>query len=634
MPRDMNDYHSSDLIGPLYAEGIDGSQSLVEQYISSNGNTDAKNDPFIMDILSGKRVVLSGVRGSGKTMILKTADVLMQQNVKDTILKNSSDFLLPVYISYSGFRNDVSLQEESELTNEEIKIAREIFRGYFFMSLLQSVLGIIDTIGLKKNVFFNFFGLRTKIGIEREINKAIDSFKRIGFREIIKSKKSGLSIGIKIVEELNFAPEFGSEKSVKEVTLDDMQKTDLFKKTVTSICKTYGINKMVFLFDEVHYLKFLQNEFFNILFGFRNYHKISYCISAYPTYMDYGDNFDVPDDAQEINVSSTLYKPSKEEYEKQFFILVKMRLNKYGHVDYTKIITDNALELLIVLVNGNPRIILQTIDYLWKRNLNKKITISNITQDSILDIVDKWYLDFMKKQANRFKTNYNKSNEMLNFVKERLSVYNKRNNIPTSLFLINDEIYDSFCDTINLLHYSRIIDRVRISSFGSTSNKKGRMYLLTPIVGWYYGIFTRAQLSNLPELINETLAKDKKIQFDSIQVIQKSITNTRTISCPAYNDGKCPDYICNGSFSEKWLTCPFHQGISLEIKLPLPNEVNIDVLNLSTRIISRLKKYGHMNTLKDILSGGIEGLLLIPQIGQVRSKNIYYMVKEYVDDNL
>ncbi len=41
------------------------------------------------------------------------------------------------------------------------------------MSLLQNILRIINSLDLNKNVSFNFFGLSTKIGIEREeISKA------------------------------------------------------------------------------------------------------------------------------------------------------------------------------------------------------------------------------------------------------------------------------------------------------------------------------------------------------------------------------------------------------------------------------------------------------------------------------
>lgn len=627
--------NTNDLIGPLMAEEIDKQERLIEQYISSNGNTNIERDPFINDILSGKKVVLSGVRGTGKTMIIKTADVLMRQKLQKAVEENSkNDLILPVYITYSGFRNDVSLQDESELTKEEIKIAREVFRGYFFISLLQNVLKIIKNAGLNESVFFNFFGFRTKLGIEREINKSIDTFKRIGFREIVKNRKNGVNVAVNIKNLLSINPDLGNEKSIKEVSLDDMQKTDLFKKTITSICKTYGIRKVIFLFDEVYYLKYLQAEFFNILFGFRNYSKISYCISAYPTFMDYGDNFDLPDDAQEASVSTTLYSPSKVDYERQYFSLVKMRLKKYGKTDYSNVITDNAIELLIALSNGNPRILLQAIDFLWKRNSSIKITINSINQDAIFEMADKWYINFLKKQAVRFKTNINKVNEFLNVIKERLTSSNNKNKIPTALFLINDDIYDNYCETIDLLHYSRIIDRVRISSFGGSDNKKGRMYLLTPIIGWYYGIFTREQLSNLPQLLKATLDKDRKIQFDSITNFRKSISSTNTISCPAYISNKCPEYKCNGSFSEQWLNCPFHQDIKLEIRTPLPDEVSIEEVNLSVKILYRLKKYGKIKTIKDVLDCGVEGLLTIPQIGQIRSKNIYFIVKEYVDDNL
>lgn len=637
----MRQNNTGDLVGPLHADSIDDKEELINSYIATNGETDINCDANISAILSGARLILSGVRGTGKTMILKTADAVLRKDIQHKLLDcfefelGDEDIkLLPVYISFSGFKNDVSLQNEVELDKGELKHSQEIFRGYLFMSLLQDILRVIEELQLDKNVEFNVFGLRTKLGIRREVDKAIDTFKRLGFREMIKSKKMGIDIDLKVKPiSLGFTPGMTATQKSKEITLDDMQKSSLFRDTIDSICNTYSIDKVVFLFDEVHYLKFLQREFFDILFGFRNYSKISFSISAYPTFMEYGNCFDVPDDAKEVSVASILYKPTKAEFEKPLIKLVEMRLQKYGKINYNQVISDEALELLILLTNGNPRILLQSIDFIWRRNNQKKINVVNITQDLIFEMVEKWYIDFMKSQAQRYKTNLGKVIEFLNIIKNRLNEYNNRNEVATSFFLINEEINNNFLDTINLLHYSRIIDRIKISSFGSSYGSMGKMYLLNPMVGWYYGIFSKSQINNLVKHIKESLDKDKKSQFDSLRSFLTNISEENNISCPRYKDSECLEPKCKGSYSEQWALCPFYPGLSLEAKTLLPDQVGIEVLNLSEKISSRLRAEGIRN-LKHIMDLKVEGLQLIYLIGEVRSNNIYYAAKEYIDDNL
>lgn len=630
-----------DLVGPLYAEAMENTEELIESYIGSNMDGDILKDKYIAPIMSGSRLILSGVRGTGKTMILKTADSLLKKDLYHKIyeidecdLKDEDVKIMPVYISYSGFKNDVSLQNETELNLQEIKYAREIFRGYFFISALQQILKVIEDMELDKNVEFNLFGIRTKFGIKREVDDAINSFKRMGFRELIKSKAQGIDIDLKI-KPLECGTKFyGSrETTVKEVNLDDMQKTDLFKNTIESICCTYKLDRIMFLFDEVHYLKFLQKEFFDTLFGFRNFAKVSFSVSAYPTFMEYGECFDVPDDAKEVNVAQVLYKPTKNEFETPLVKLVEYRLNKYGKVNYEEVIAKEALEFLILLTNGNPRILLQAIDFIWRNNNQKKILKNSITQDIINEMVTNWYIDFMDKQAIRYKTSVGKTKEFMEVIKSRLNDYNKRNEVATCFFLLNDDIGNNFSDTINLLHYSRIIDKMKISSFGGSQGKMGKMYLLNPMVGWYYGIFTKVQVSNLVKFIKESIEKDKKSQFDSLKTFVDHISEEESVSCPRNIDGKCVEAKCKGTYSEQWTICPFYSGISLEKQLVLPSEININVLNFSYKINTRLYNNGITN-LKEVLDRGIQGLKQVYLIGDVRAKNIYYAAKEYIDDNL
>ena len=628
------------LIGPIHAESFAKDDKVIKSYITSNGDNDILNDKFISSIIGGDKLILSGIRGCGKTMILRTTDVLLKRDIKTKLLdkyeyelSEEHNKVLPLYLSYSGFKNDVSLQNELELNEEEIKYVREIFRGYFFMSILQKLLKRIEELELDNNIEFNLFGLRTRFGIKREVDKAIDTFKRLGFRELVKSKKAGLDLQVKIKEICLPGASAHSATETKEITMDDMQKTELFKGTIASICKVYKIDKIMLLFDEVFYLKFLQKEFFDILFGFRNYSKLTFAISAYPNYMDYGDQFDIPDDAKEISVTSAIYKPNKKSYERPLIELVRYRLKEYGKKELNDIITNEALEFLILLTNGNPRILLQSIDNIWRKNNNNKITISNITQDIIFEMVDNYYISFMKDQFKRYKTNNEKANQFIKIVSGRIREYNRRNGVATIFFLINDEILNHFSDTINMLHYSRIIDKVRISSFGSSVGQKGRMFMLNPMAGWYHGIFTKEQISDLPEQIKLSNDKDKKIQFNSLKIFLSNIQDTHNISCPALEKDLCPEIRCKDSYNETWTLCPFHRGIVLEIDLPVPEQVSINVLNLTTGILRRLKEAG-IETLKDVITRGVNGLQEIYQIGTIRSNNIYYSTKEYIDDNL
>lgn len=308
---------NTSLLGPLMADSLDDDYSIIDQYITTNSEENSFKDKYISGVLSDERVALSGVRGSGKTMILKVVNELLKRDLNyqlhyvEAWERGGNDKkILPVFMSFSGFKEEVSLKDKENMTEDEIKETKEIFRGYFFMAILQEILKTINSLRLDENVEFNFCGLRTKFGIKKEIDRAITAFKRKGFQEVVNSNEKGgnADLNIKI---LNGGMKKGNKSESKEILLNDMQKVMLFKETVDSICMVYGFDKIMFLFDEVHYLRYLQAEFFDTLFGFRSSKRISYAISTYPAFMDYGEKFDIPDDAKEIPISTVLYKPSK-----------------------------------------------------------------------------------------------------------------------------------------------------------------------------------------------------------------------------------------------------------------------------------------------------------------------------------
>lgn len=625
-----------ELMGPIFAESL-ADEEVIDLYITSSEKLE--DDRYLGYLLNADRVVLTGVRGTGKTMILKTGDVLLRKDLMHKLHyvneweRDKRDYkILPVYISYSGFKEEVTLQNDRELNGEEQKIAKEIFRSYFFMTILQHILATIESLELDQEIEFNFFGIFTKLGIKREIDKTIKTFRRRGFRELILSQSKGVDVGIKIS---NFGVDSKHDKKMQatEVVLDDMHKNYLFKETIKSICSTYKLDKIMLLFDEVHYLKFLQSEFFDCLFGFRAESQIAFAISVYPTYMDYGEQFDIPDDAKEVPVSNALYRPNKEEYEKPLIKLVKKRIETYRNCGYEEVVSYEALALLILLVNGNPRLLLQSIEFLWTENDKKKIQSTTITQKMVEKMANSWYLEYCSKQAKRYKTSYDKAIKFVKVLSERLLEYNKRNDNVTNLFLLNEKICRKYSDTLELLVYCRIIDKMGIASFGGSLGDKGTLYSLNCLVGWYYGIFSKKQIANLVGKIKASYDKDSKVQFDSIKLFDTEVDIIQNNSCPRLIDSTCTNPKCQSFFSEEWEICPYYPNLSLEISIPCSDDISIEELGISERMAARLHEK-NINTLHDILVVGVDGLKEVPFIKNVRANYFYYLAKEYVDDNL
>ena len=93
-----------ELIGPIFAESLTDDE-ILDLYVTSSENLNS--DRYLGYLLNADRVVLSGVRGTGKTMILKTGNVLLQKDlmyklhcVNEWERKKQDYKILPVYISY------------------------------------------------------------------------------------------------------------------------------------------------------------------------------------------------------------------------------------------------------------------------------------------------------------------------------------------------------------------------------------------------------------------------------------------------------------------------------------------------------------------------------------------------------
>lgn len=314
--------------------------------------------------------------------------------------------------------------------------------------------------------------------------------------------------------------------------------------------------------------------------------------------------------------------------------MLEARIRQYSqYEDVEAVIQKDAIKHLIALIDGNPRMLLQAVDFLWRSKNQNQIKVADVIQNDMqLEIANKWYIDFYGKQAKRYKTNLSRTRKFLDTIVERLKDFNQRNEKATIYFALSDEICDEYTETINLLIYSRIITKVKLSSFGGSNAKKGLLYSLTPIVGCYYSIFTKKQIAMLPECIKYSIDKDIKVQFSAKSKFKRGNEENIKNGCPRMEDGKCINCLCDNTYSENWSICPYN-GMSLDIKGKSSKDITIDVLDISNRLIVRLNE-AKVKTLHDIISMGKEGLEDIPYIKNVRSNMIFDLAKEYIDDNL
>lgn len=624
------------IVGPLQAEALENDKEYLMNYVSMNGAKEILKDTLISNIISGEKVILTGVRGTGKTMVLKTGEALQTDTFAKKIDKRESDLILPCYITFSGFKNDVSLEDELDIKRGEMKIVKEVFRGYFYITLLNAILNQLDKYEVDKSVEFKFFGVKTKFGIRRQIKKALHNFKQIGFKELTILKKTGAKIGTDIPQiDTAFKIEGGKEESIKSISLDDMQKTILFKTTLESICKTYGIKRIHFLFDEVFYLKYLQSEFFDILFGFRNYQYCSFTLTAYPTLMDYGNEFDIPDDAKVLEVNQKLYKPNKNDYEKPLYDFVERRINHFGKVRSDTIISQDGLEQLILYTQGNPRILLQTIDYLWQQN-RMVIKKTSITNDIVNYITNTFYITYLERQSKRYNVNLERTSNFLDVIVERLKDNNERSENGTIFFLLDKSIIQYFAQSLDLLQYCRIIDQYKMGDFGGSSSKKGTIFSINPLYARFYGVFSRNQINRLPQMVENAIHKDRKIQFSSLDNFLGKNKVKLVNSCPRYSDGQCVEKLCNDTYSESWPICPFNQLKLLVEEENEPQEIikiELTCLSISHALVKRINNIG-IYTVFEAVDAKINGLKKAHYIGDERARTIYYESLEYIDENL
>lgn len=314
----MNDYLRND------DEIIFRTEDLKQREIQDKFVETGKDRENIEYLKKKTPIILSGSRGTGKTMLLKMAEKEMDD-------KFDEDRILPVFVSFSkAIFVDI---DKDILYFKQWMLSKIMFE--LRIKLKKHGIGITQP-----SIFGSLFGCNDETD---ELTDKLNTF--ISIMEETWRRKDG-DANEKLQEV------FGVEPDRIGVISD----VDYFKKLIEELCEYYNIERVVLLFDEAchNFIPIQQREFFTFFRDLRTPY-ISCKAAVYPGITSYG-TFQAFHDAEIRKVERDI---SDKDYVSNMREMVRNQLGE----DVYKIFESNGdnFDALIYAASGNPRLMLKSI---------------------------------------------------------------------------------------------------------------------------------------------------------------------------------------------------------------------------------------------------------------------------------
>lgn len=552
----MNDYLRND------DEIIFRTEDLKQREIQDKFVETGKDRENIEYLKKKTPIILSGSRGTGKTMLLKMAEKEMDD-------KFDEDRILPVFVSFSkAIFVDI---DKDILYFKQWMLSKIMFE--LRIKLKKHGIGITQP-----SIFGSLFGCNDETD---ELTDKLNTF--ISIMEETWRRKDG-DANEKLQEV------FGVEPDRIGVISD----VDYFKKLIEELCEYYNIERVVLLFDEAchNFIPIQQREFFTFFRDLRTPY-ISCKAAVYPGITSYG-TFQAFHDAEIRKVERDI---SDKDYVSNMREMVRNQLGE----DVYKIFESNGdnFDALIYAASGNPRLMLKsiytasnelkslnttntnnTIKQFYRTNIWNEHTKLGEIYTGYKPLID-WGRAFIEDKA--LEETYNKN-------KKRLK---EGDYSQTIFFAINRNAPEIVKKAMKILEYSGIVTL-------HTEGTKVR----TEILDRYqlnFGIVLAAETKETPvkrykEIINHL----------SIKLYTEYGENS-----PAY--GNVTGIVLNGNTEKS----------SSVLKSILDSK--IEKLDLTTFQMETLKDSGFV-TIGDVLKGCEDDLQRAYGIGPVRARRIFNIV--------
>lgn len=552
----MNDYLRND------DEIIFRTEDLKQREIQDKFVETGKDRENIEYLKKKTPIILSGSRGTGKTMLLKMAEKEMDD-------KFDEDRILPVFVSFSkAIFVDI---DKDILYFKQWMLSKIMFE--LRIKLKKHGIGITQP-----SIFGSLFGCNDETD---ELTDKLNTF--ISIMEETWRRKDG-DANEKLQEV------FGVEPDRIGVISD----VDYFKKLIEELCEYYNIERVVLLFDEAchNFIPIQQREFFTFFRDLRTPY-ISCKAAVYPGITSYG-TFQAFHDAEIRKVERDI---SDKDYVSNMREMVRNQLGE----DVYKIFESNGdnFDALIYAASGNPRLMLKSI-YTASNEL-KSLNTTNTN-----NTIKQFYRTNIWNEHTKLGEIYTGYKPLIDrgraFIEDKVleETYNKNKKrlkegdySQTIFFAINRNAPEIVKKAMKILEYSGIVTL-------HTEGTKVR----TEILDRYqlnFGIVLAAETKETPvkrykEIINHL----------SIKLYTEYGENS-----PAY--GNVTGIVLNGNTEKS----------SSVLKSILDSK--IEKLDLTTFQMETLKDSGFV-TIGDVLKGCEDDLQRAYGIGPVRARRIFNIV--------
>lgn len=548
----------------------------------------------ILDKLKGQGAhLLEAPRGYGKSTLLKKTEYDLDE-------KFHSDKILGVYINFKA-----SLLIESA-TDE---IGYDPFICWMTAKILEE------------------FHIKCKKYHLTKSKVSNDRFKRVFDIDLINLSDS-LDKTILDLQSLTTVKTNEEREKVverlKKSGLKSLSNVESVANFIRQIAEDNNLNSIILLFDEAaHTFNIQQQELFFQLFKLLHGDIISVKAAVYPGITSYGGNFEIGQDA--ILLSLNPFQENTEDGRKKLIIHFRELLRKRLEPSDIKNIMSrgDALDLLILLSNGNPRMLLQSISkWLDSGELSKRSAL-NSSNNYVSNELLHYHLG-LKKRLPHLSSHIGIGSDMLktHIIPEIQKKNEKKGASPkyqSIYFTIESNTNPRILKSLALLEYSGLITS---KSFVKTANRKqSKRYALHLGVAANDRVFHSNFSRNPEEAIKLLSLTDYREFYATDNMFDDIIGNNPFIdACPNGHPRTAEgEYcsICGKKFSEN------------DVLKTLLDD-SIENLSLSRFLLNILKDECNATVIRDIFQINRKSLLKLQYIGEIRSRIIINAIEEYI----
>ncbi len=566
-----------------------------------------RNDNKISRLLDREQYLIEGSRGSGKTMLMKSAVIQAKKNFE-------RDSVLAVWISF-----------EQSYEIERIKILDSFADPFLQWTMGKILVEVIRELkSLKPSYLDKFTSSLLNIFGKGDGNELFHNF----------------DFHFNILEEYVNAIEKGDIKDNSQI--DDkapsMNLLNLlgnplkFRDYLISLISDFNLSRLVLLFDEAaHVFNYDQQEKFFSFFKLLRNEKISCKAAVYVGLTNYGKNFERGQDAKEIKLSWSYKEPGDIKYIQE---ILKKRIQKYDEHYWNKLTQNkDIIELICICSNGNPRFVFHIVDQLENTDVftNRVLNYANIIKCIRTTINTKWSeFSTLSNRLLKYKDYIVQSQE---FIKS--TVVPNMIDWNTKLRKINDKlsggiyieanVYDKISKLFDILEYSNLIS-IDKSKKSIGHSKLGYYISLNSSI-----IFSDTVVKNLSEFKNISIAiENNQAYYDSTHEIKQLLDNLvkekyRCTKCHFATSDSTFKYCkeCGGIVTEYNV-----ESIVSESYYEILRSHSVDSLSISGKLIERIKT--RYQTIGEVLDCDVEDLKQIEYIKDIRSTKIRIAAIEYM----